>query len=672
MKYVDLVIENNSDNTDRFYTYACEDNSVKVGQKVTVPFARGNKMKTAWVFGVASELKDQIKDLKCVDSIDAKVSLTEEIIETCIFMRKRYACRYIDAIHCFTPSGNPSKTGKKRNPYKDAEGEPQNIGKLTSEQEIALQTILPKLNQKTHAIFLLHGITGSGKTEVYMQTIARCLDQGRSAIMLAPEISLTKQIIDRFIGRFGALSIAVLHSKLSLGQRYDEWIRIRSGEVKIVIGARSAVFAPLQNIGVIILDEEHEATYKSDMTPKYDSVEVAIKRVKTQAQKGIVILGSATPSVSSYYRSEIGIYQRIALLKRYNEIALPAVKIADMRLELQEGNTSIFSRALYSEMENCLASGRQVILFLNRRGYSTFISCRECGFVLKCPDCMLSLTYHKSNNRAVCHYCGYKEELPQACSECKSKYIRHFGTGTEKVEEEVKKLFPDYETGRLDLDTIKKKGDIDRTLSQFKRGATKILIGTQLVAKGLDFKQVGLVGIVSADTTLNIPDFRSAEKTFQLITQAAGRAGRGDIPGMVIIQTYTPEHYSVQAAAMHDYETFYRTEISMRQWMKYPPFSDLIQVIFTAEEEETAFSGACQAEKELLEGLSEEDRKNIFAPQVLPFFKQSGIRVQLLIKSPVGKRSVYLEQLAQMKKRLSANQKSKYNIGIDVNPYRFL
>jgi len=672
MKYTELIIANNSDMTDRYYTYGCDFDEVRVGQKVYVPFNKGNKIKEAYVFEVCEELKEEIKGLKYIQSLDPEVCLTEEAVKTCVWMKKRYLCRHIDAVNCFTPTDGRSKLGRTRNPFKDAIGEKLDIKALTKEQSAAVSRISACIKAKKHGIFLLHGVTGSGKTEVYMRAISSCVEAGRTAIMLVPEISLTPQIIDRFIGRFGAEAIAVLHSKLSIGERYDEWVRIRSGGVKIVIGARSAVFAPLENIGAVILDEEHEATYKSDMTPRYDTVEIAIKRVKTQKYKGVVILGSATPSVVSTYRAEEGIYERLELKTRYNENLLPEVEIADMRDEIKDGNRTLFSRALFSGMQKRLSEGLQVILFLNRRGYSTFINCRECGYVMKCESCGISLTYHKSDSMARCHYCGHRENLPEVCPGCGGVYIRHFGAGTERVEEEARALFPEYETSRLDLDTVRRKGDLEKVLSGFKRGKTKILVGTQLVAKGLDFDNVGLVGVMSADSALNIPDYRSAERAFQLITQAAGRAGRGECAGKVVIQTYTPDHYSIVAASAYDYRDFYEKEIQLRRLMRYPPFSDLIQTMITAEKEEDAMEGAEEVFAELRERASCEDGKNIFPPLALPFFKQNGARYQILIKAPEGKRVVFMEILSEIKKSVFNGKTRNYNIGVDVNPYSFM
>jgi len=668
MKYVNLVIDNRSNSTDTFYTYGCEDESVRKGQKVYVPFARGNKVREAYVFQVTDRPSEEIRGLKYVEHIDEEISLTEEMIDTCIWMKKRYLCRYIDAVKLFAPAGNVSKRGKKREPLKGLTGEKQDIEELTEEQQKVLKILNRSVLDADREIFLLHGVTSSGKTEIYMRVIAECVSCGKTAIMLVPEISLTKQIIDRFIGRFGADNIAVLHSRLSPGERFDEWKRIRDGRARIIIGARSAVFAPASDIGAVIMDEEHETTYKSDMTPKYDTVDVAVKRARLQ--KASVILGSATPSVVSYFRSENGIYRRLILKERYNRVPLPVVDTVDMREELKAGNRSVFSRQLYETMRETLASGQQVILFLNRRGYSTFISCRECGYVMKCPECGISLTYHKSRNRGICHYCGREQELPQLCPSCGSRYIKYFGTGTEKVEEETALLFPGHTFERLDMDTTRKKGSVSRILGAFEKGRTDILIGTQMVAKGLDFRNVGLVGIISADVTLNIPDFRSPERTFQLITQAAGRAGRGDKPGRVVIQTYTPENYAVKAAAEQDYERFYSTEIKMREYMGYPPYSDFIQITVDAKEKENAAEGAGYCAKLLAGMLGNEEKENLFPPQeIVSGSKKKNFRQYMLLKCPTGKRKKYMEMLETVKNSIIKDKSKKYDMAVDVNPY---
>jgi primosomal protein N' (replication factor Y) (superfamily II helicase) len=671
MKYVNVVIDNNTDHTDNLYTYLCEDDEVKVGNKVSVPFAKGNRIRDAYVIQVADRLPEEIKGIKTIAEIDPDISLSEEAIATCVWMRRQYLCRYIDAINCFTPAGTSSKRGKIRTPYKDAVGEKSGERSLTDEQKDAVEAILPSLKEWKYKVFLIHGVTSSGKTEIYMQVIEACVAGGRTAIMLVPEISLTPQTIDRFIGRFAAEQIAVLHSKLSMGERYDEWMRIKKGEVKIVIGARSAVFAPLSDIGVIVLDEEHETTYKSDMTPKYDTVEVAAKRAKKN--QAIVLLGSATPSLVSTYRAETGEYQRIILTERFNKTPLPTVEIIDMREELKNGNKSIFSVSLYQEMKRHLEEKRQVILFLNRRGYSTFVSCRSCGYVMKCKECGISLTYHKARNEAICHFCGRREKIPAVCPVCGGKYIKYFGTGTEKVEELTKEIFPEYTVDRLDLDTVAKKGSIDKILNSFRRGKTNILIGTQLVAKGLDFSNVGLVGIVSADISLNVPDFRSTERTFQLITQAAGRAGRGDLTGKVLIQSYNPDHYSIVAAADYDYEAFYRAEAMIRKQIGYPPFSDLIQIVLSSEKEQEACEICRQVAEEFIRNAGKSEERYVFGPQAAPMNKIKGLyRYQLLIKCFPGKRKEYSRILNEIKMGINTDRSAKYLISIDINPYSFL
>ncbi|MDD3169741.1 MAG: primosomal protein N' [Eubacteriales bacterium] len=671
MKYVNVVIDNNTDHTDNLYTYLCEDDNVKVGNKVYVPFARGNRIREAYVFQIADRLTEEIKGIKTIEGIDPEISLDEDAVATCVWMKRQYLCRYIDAIKCFTPAGSSSKRGRIRTPYQEAVYEQSVAKKLTGEQQEAVQAVRPYLKGREHKVFLIHGVTSSGKTEIYMQVIADCINRGRAAIMLVPEISLTPQTIDRFIGRFGAEQIAVLHSKLSMGERYDEWMRIKKGKVKIVIGARSAVFAPLSNIGVIVLDEEHETTYKSDMTPKYDTIEVAVRRAKRN--RAAVLLGSATPSLVSAYKAEQGEYQRIILTERFNKTPLPDVEIIDMREELKNGNKSIFSVSLYQEMKRTLEEKKQVILFLNRRGYATFVSCRSCGYVMKCKECGISLTYHKSRNEAICHFCGCRERVPSVCPVCGGKYIRHFGTGTEKVEEVTKEIFPEYTVDRLDLDTASKKGSIDKILNSFRRGKTNILIGTQLVAKGLDFSNVGLVGIISADVSLNVPDFRSSERTFQLITQAAGRAGRGSVKGKVLIQTYNPEHYSIVAAAEHDYAAFYRAETMIRKQIGYPPFSDLIQIVLSSEKEQEAYERCRQVAADFIRDAGKSEERYVFGPQAAPMNKIKGLyRYQLLIKCFPGKRKEYTNILNEIKMGINTDRGTKYFISIDINPYSFL
>ena len=676
MKYANLVIDNKSDQTDQLYTYGVKDDA-KIGSKVYVPFARSRNLREAYVVETDGHSGDGLgKRLRYIEKVDDDVSLSEEMIRTALWMKKRYICRLIDAVNCFTPVGEKARRGQRKNPFAEEKGEPSSVKELTLQQAQILQRIGEAAKAKQHMRFLLHGVTGSGKTEIYIRAAQQVLEQGRNVIVLVPEIALTGQIIDRFIGRFGSGKVAVLHSKLSLGERYDQWKKVRDGcdgDGQIVIGARSAVFAPLENIGLIVIDEEHETTYKSDHTPKYDTIEVALKRVQDKDNNGILLLGSATPSVVSYQRAQEGIYELLELTERYNKVVLPEVSIVDMREELKRGNRSIISSELCSKMKDALEAGRQVILFLNRRGYSTFVSCRECGYVARCPGCGLSLTYHKAGGQAVCHYCGYHEPAPNKCPECGSKYIRYFGSGTEKLEEAVSDLFPEYAAERLDLDTVKRKGELTRKLKAFRSGKTQILIGTQIIAKGLDFRNVGLSGIVSADVSLNIPDFRSPERTFQLITQAAGRAGRGDSQGHVVIQTYSPEHYAVAFASQHDYKGFFETEKQLRAYMGYPPYSDLFQIVFTAKREDAAKDGAESWYERIRGRMAREDQEMVFPPQQAYLGKIKDIyRYSMLIKCPQGRRAEYSRIVAAVREEDIEKKKKDYTAIVDINPYSFI
>lgn len=440
---------------------------------------------------------------------------------------------------------------------------------LTGEQQVALQAITTAMDEQIAQTFLLHGVTGSGKTEVYLQAIQKVLEEGKEAIMLVPEISLTPQMTERFRSRFGEM-VAVMHSGLSVGEKYDEWRKIQQGKVKVVVGARSAIFAPFTNIGLIILDEEHESTYKQEDSPRYHARDVAIWR--SEFYNCPIILGSATPALESFARAKKGVYKLLSLKHRALHQALPTVFIADMREELRQGNRSMFSQSLIEAIRLRLEKKEQMVLFLNRRGYSSFVLCRDCGTVVQCPNCDISLTYHRTTEKLKCHYCGYEEQVPQICPQCQSDHIRYFGTGTQKVEEELYKLFPEARVLRMDVDTTKHKGAHEEILETFGAGHADILLGTQMIAKGLDFPNITLVGVLSADTSLHLPDYRAAERTFQLLTQVSGRAGRHDKLGEVIIQTYTPEHYAIELARTQEYEPFYEREMFLRRRSNYPPY----------------------------------------------------------------------------------------------------
>ncbi|MFC6651386.1 primosomal protein N' [Paenibacillus rhizoplanae] len=473
-----------------------------------------------------------------------------------------------------------------RDPYRGRDFKPSTPLPLTAEQEVVYKRIVATVEQQAHEVFLLHGVTGSGKTEIYLQSIQRCIEQGRQAVVLVPEIALTPQMVERFKGRFGS-GVAVMHSRLSVGERYDEWRKIREGKAMVAVGARSAIFAPFANLGLIIMDEEHEGSYKQEENPKYHARDVAVRR----AEQGgaVVILGSATPSLESYHasRSQSDIHFSPILLEMPSRALgneLPKVAVVDMREELKEGNRSMFSRSLHAALVSRLERGEQTVLLLNRRGFSTFVMCRSCGYVAGCPECDISLTYHSRSDNLRCHYCGHAEPAPKLCPECGSEHIRFFGTGTQRVEEELGKLFPGIRVIRMDVDTTTEKGSHEKLLNQFRDKKADVLLGTQMVAKGLDFPDVTLVGVITADSALNLPDFRAAEKTFQLLTQVAGRAGRHQLPGEVVVQSYTPEHYSIIHASGHDYRSFVRDELKHRKELHYPPYCRLILVTLSHEQ----------------------------------------------------------------------------------------
>jgi primosomal protein N' (replication factor Y) len=450
---------------------------------------------------------------------------------------------------------------------------------LTPDQAVAVARITAALDSRGR--FLLHGVTGSGKTLVYLHVIRAAIERGYSAIVLVPEISLTPQAVAEFKGWFGD-RVAVLHSRLSISERADQWHAAADGGVQVVLGARSAVFAPLRNLGLIIIDEEQENAYKQEETPRYHTRDVAARRL---SKNGVLVLGSATPSIESYTAAQQQQFELLRLPHRVDNSPLPPVEVVDMREELLAGNRSIFSRKLQLELHNCLTHGEQAVLFLNRRGFASFVLCRECGTAMGCRSCQVSLTFHEPNTLA-CHYCGARRALPQRCPTCGGVYLRPFGAGTQRVEQEVRKLYPRARVLRMDVDTTARKGAHEAIWQAFLHRQADILVGTQMVAKGLHFPGVTLVGVVSADTSLHFPDFRAAERTFQLLTQVAGRAGRGEKDGRVVIQTYTPDHYAVITAKEQNYEAFYEVEREFRKRANYPPFGSLARLLLTADDEE--------------------------------------------------------------------------------------
>ncbi|MEH7776790.1 primosomal protein N' [Bacillus altitudinis] len=554
-----------------------------------------------------------------------------------------------------------------RDPYRDREFTPSTPLDLTKEQAEAAKPIHQAVSDEKHETFLLHGVTGSGKTEIYLQTIDHVLQKGKEAIVLVPEISLTPQMVQRFKERFGS-NVAVLHSGLSTGEKYDEWRKIHRKEVKLVVGARSAVFAPFENLGMIIIDEEHESSYKQEEMPRYHAKDVAIERAGRHQCP--VVLGSATPSLESYARAKKGVYTLLTLKRRVNQQQLPHVSLIDMREELRNGNRSMFSEELMLRLKEVLERKEQAVLFLNKRGYSSFVMCRDCGYVEQCPHCEISLTYHRFQKRLKCHYCGHEAPVPAECPECHSEHIRYFGTGTQRVEEELTKVLPEARVIRMDVDTTSRKGAHEKLLTSFGNKEADILLGTQMIAKGLDFPDVTLVGVLSADTSLHIPDFRSSEKTFQLLTQVSGRAGRHEKAGSVIIQSYTPSHYSIELTKQHDYEAFYEQEMLHRRHQSYPPFYFLAMVTVSHEE----VTKAAHVTDKIVQFLKMNCAPNtrILGPAASPIAKiKDRYRYQCVIKYKRENELASLLRKIQDHYQKEMEQK-QLMISIDMNPYMMM
>lgn len=726
--YAEIIINSDANEVDRPFTYKIPDefmDKVDVGYRVKVPFGKGNRNVDGFIFRILTEELEFKYKIKCiVDVCEDYAILTKLDIDLINFLRNKYLCKYIDGIRLLIPVGImkglknkkrhviytakqlDDEKFKKDNYIKLYEFISQNEGSftkseitkengfssyslnklieagilkseeqvvfryniksyseyasktLTLEQQKAFDTIVNGNEKK----YLIKGVTGSGKTEVYMHLVAEMLKQGKGCIVLVPEIALTPQMIERFKGRFGS-NISLFHSRLSDGERFDEWFRIKEGKSKLVIGARSALFLPMQNLGLIIIDEEHETTYKSEQNPKYNTIEVA--EFITEMQGSKLILGSATPSIQSYYKSLKDEYKLIEMNKRVNKKDMPRFDIIDMREELKSNNLSLFSRTLYNEIDKNLKNKNQTILFLNRRGMSTFISCRSCGYVFKCPECDVSMTYHK-NGYLICHYCGRAEREQKTCPKCKSKYVKYFGAGTERVETEVKKHFPKARVLRMDVDTTRHKNSHESIYNSFKNGEGDILIGTQMIAKGLDFPNVTLVGVLAADISINIPDYRCGERTFQIITQVSGRAGRGEKDGLVIVQTYTPNHYSLIHAKNADYKSFFEEEIRFRSLMDNPPFTKILVINGTSRFEEKLKNFMYNLQKEL-EKLIIGTELTLLGPVPCIITKlKDKYRWQIIIKGNLSDKFN-----KKVKDTLYLLNKSVYNeirISIDINP----
>jgi len=609
MRFALVCVDVAHTDVDRLFHYAVPDGVLPIiGQRVWVPFGRGSKPVLGYVMGFSDSLPDDVPPVKVkalFSACEDFAVLTPENLELALWMRDKYYTTLAACVRCIIPASKADGRfpGTRRRKGSVAVATPAAVT-LTDEQQVAVRHIIecldnegPRLceERSNEAIqpILLHGVTGSGKTEVYLHAIAHVMSKGRQAIVLVPEIALTPQMVNLFTARFGD-AVAVTHSRLTAGERFQIWKQALDGEVSLIIGPRSAVFAPFKRLGLIVIDEEHEHSYHSDTTPKYDARAVAIKRA--ELSNAVVVLGSATPSLESYSRAvgdmKTPAYSLIKMAKRVNQ-TFPEVTILDMRRELTRGNTSLFAATFKQALAETLAAGKQVILFLNRRGHSTFVSCRLCGFVMACDHCRVNYTYHTNagGGRLVCHYCGRGGAMPKSCPICESVHIKQFGAGTQKVEEEIEQLFPGVATLRMDTDTTRGKHGHAKILDTFRKGEAQILIGTQMVAKGLDFPNVVLVCVVSADLSLFTGDFRAGEYTFQLLTQVAGRAGRaaGDV-GRVFLQTYNPEHYALELSKKADYETFYAHEIGLRRAMQYPPFSYVFSIMLSGPDEKGVIS----------------------------------------------------------------------------------
>lgn len=634
---------------------------IKVGQRVLVNF--GPRRLVGYIVGFSD--KSRIANIKPIQGIiEPEPFINEEILKLTRWLADYYFCSWGEAIEATVPGILRKGKTAIRTKLEPEEKNTKTSFHLmpTLEQNKAIKAIKDTLIKNKYETFLLYGITGSGKTEVYLQTIAQALNLGKSSIVLVPEISLTPQTVEWFKARFGP-EVAVWHSRLKGSERYIQWKKIKEGKARIVVGARSAVFSPVKNLGLIIIDEEHENTYKQEDVPRYNTQEVATQRVLLN--NAVLILGSATPSLESYYNVVTKKYKLIRLTERIKKRDLPKVEIIDMRREFKgpRGKTVLFSRILEERIRYALSQKEQVILFLNRRGFSTFISCPKCGFTLRCRHCEVSLVYHYASQKLICHYCNYSVEPPQICPKCRGNYLRYFGLGTEKIESEAHRLFPQARIARLDTDITAKRGMENQILNDFKNRKIDILIGTQMIAKGLDFPLVTLVGVISADTALNLPDFRASERTFNLLTQVAGRAGRGKSPGLVLVQTYNPTHYAVFKSRTHDYLGFYKKEIKFRKELKLPPFTHITKLTIRSKNSELASETANKLVKLVKEGLP--NKISVVGPAPAVIAKVRGFfcwDVMLKAKQSEAITTFLKARLKKFKKS------SKIKLTVDVDP----
>lgn len=597
MAYANIIVDISHEAVDRPFTYIIPDRLLDAchpGTRVMIPFGQGNRLKLGIILEITSNPDVPIGKLKEIESVVLSQDATDSrLIELAFFIKQQYGSKMIDALKTVLPAKKAYREKASATDLSSYEGFNDDSDGLSEgriipsdKQQAIIDDICADYDKGAAGTYLIHGITGSGKTLIYTELIKHVVDSGRQAIMLIPEIGLTYQTVSRFKKYFGD-RVAIMNSTLAAGARYRYYEQARNGDIDVIIGPRSALFMPFEKLGIIVMDEEHEGAYKSENSPRYHAREVALELASMHGAS--VVLGSATPSVESYYHALKGDYKLYKLTDRAMGASLPHTDIVDMREELRSGNRSIFSGRLRTLLTTTVAENKQAMLFINRRGYAGFVSCRACGEVLKCPHCDVSLKEHRSRGMLVCHYCGYETAKPKTCPSCGSKYIMSFKAGTEQIEEEVKKLIPGVRTLRMDGDTTAKKGSFDKIVRSFGCHEADVLIGTQMIVKGHDFPDVTLVGILAADIGLSGGDYRSGERTFELITQAAGRAGRGDDPGQVVIQTYQPDNYSIVRAAAQDYEAFYNEEILYREISGYPPIMNIMAVMASGKDADETY-----------------------------------------------------------------------------------
>lgn len=662
-KYADIIIDISHEAIDRAFQYkipAALEECVEVGMRVSVPFGQANRLRQGYVIGITGTPTFDVEKIKEIAGISDKgLQIEGKLIRLAAWMRDTYGSTMIHALKTVMPvKERIRKTAQKvEEPVYTLEKPP--VLALDSDQKRLVDGFTADYHAGRRETYLLHGVTGSGKTEVYIGCIKEIVRTGGQAIVLIPEIGLTYQNVARFKQHFGE-RVALIHSRQSKGEKYREFMRAQEHEVDVIIGPRSALFTPCAALALIVIDEEHDMAYKSDQTPKYHARETAIERARLEGAS--VILGSATPTVESYALAKLGKYKLWELAERPGGMELPEVSVVDLREELHLGNRSIVSKDLHDLIEDRLQRNEQIMLFINRRGYNSFVSCRECGEVIKCPRCDVALSLH-NNGFMMCHYCGHIEREPKQCPKCKSTMIGGFGTGTEKVEAEIKRLFPEVRTLRMDKDTTLRKGAHGNILNQFLRHKADILIGTQMIVKGHDFENVTLVGIMLADMSLFANDFRAGERTFDLLTQAAGRAGRGSRRGHVLIQTYQPEHYAIATAAKQDYEGFFEMEMSYRRLLKYPPVYNMMVVLVMSEDRDAA-----EKASEKLAAVLKRQGRTLEQVRIIGPSDASISRLNDVYRRVIYIKASGMEALIKLREAVDGYDEENVSIAVDVNP----